>query len=178
MGATIRLQPDAVASIDGQAVRVGTVRIDQQTEAIISASDLRPDPEWQHTDTASHFHAFTADGKLPTLRATLTHVPCDGSCGRGCEGYDENTYTCVICGEPVEPRWVDHGPRTELMPTTSTATVVALTDRPVRADQVSVRAELVDGELFGVGHVIEQQADSSGVQATIELRRFGMRGAR
>ena len=63
-----------------------------------------PDQAWTFTDAAGHFHAYDADGKLPSLRHLLIKVDCDGSCGGLCDGeYDKRVHQCLMCDELVEP---------------------------------------------------------------------------
>jgi hypothetical protein len=68
-----------------------------------------PDPNWTHTDNHGHWHAYTDDGKLPTLTTAVLHQPCDGTDHPGaiaeepCPGYNTTELHCRICNERVHP---------------------------------------------------------------------------
>jgi len=76
-----------------------------EQEIIMDRSALpRKDKTWTHIDVAGHFHACDSDGDYPTLKASTEHRACDGSCGGVCDdGYDVTVYSCLICGETIEP---------------------------------------------------------------------------
>lgn len=89
-----------------------------QTHEVIRTNLPAPDLSWTFQDANGHFHAFDKGGDLPTLNAVPRHVDCDGSCGGICqgEGYNVIDYTCVLCGEVVEPGSLP-GPHSETLPT-------------------------------------------------------------
>lgn len=78
-----------------------------ETEAIDITSGLtsyKPDPSWTFVDKAGHWHAFTADGKHPTMERYVKMLPCPGGCNDpGCEGSPEERYRCVLCGKRIRP---------------------------------------------------------------------------
>jgi hypothetical protein len=64
-----------------------------------------PDPAWEFRDSQGHYHAFTGDGKLPTLELRLKeHIPCHDYDECGCPGTDVMANYCRICGDEVEPQ--------------------------------------------------------------------------
>lgn len=87
----------------------GSLSIDTDMIDVTSDRDsYKPDPEWEYVDKAGHWHAFTSDGKHPTLERYEKPVPCDGSCGGVCggEGTTETRYRCRACGKRVKPYFV------------------------------------------------------------------------
>lgn len=60
----------------------------EQIETTSAYGCTKPDVGWTFVDAAGHFHAWAADGTLPTL-----HVP-------------KKRYRCVICGEKISPRTI------------------------------------------------------------------------
>lgn len=130
----------------------GYLIIDQGYETVWSATATKPDPDWTFIDDAGHFHAYAADGKLPTLRGEQRHVSCDGSCGGLCddEGYSETEWHCLICGVPVIPRRVPDS-QSRRIPTLTTWTVELRTERPIECGPVTVRIQDARGDVrFGV----------------------------
>lgn len=82
------------------------LEIDHLFETVYSDTATTFDPGWTHIDRSGHFHAYGRKGGLPTLTATVRHVPCDGIHAfpvEECDGYDVTDYTCRICRAAVEP---------------------------------------------------------------------------
>lgn len=136
------------------------VTIDQEWINVSSDRAVKPDAKWTHIDGNDHFHAFATKGELPTLKRETVEVPCDGSCGGECngEGYTVPRYTCLICGEEIEPRYVpDMDARSPgaTIPGRKSATVVVHSDRPLGniGDEVTVRIRTEDEELIGVARI-------------------------
>lgn len=76
--------------IDGSEPLTCTVNVNvEEVESTSGIGHAKPDASWFHLDMHSHFHAWAADGTLPTLRRTK-----------------KNNHRCVICNEKVEPRTV------------------------------------------------------------------------
>ncbi len=144
----------AVTINDGPAMP-GVLIIEQRFEVVFSDRATKPDPTWEHTDGAGHFHAYDRDGKLPTLTPRSRHVDCDGSCGGVCggEGYDVTDYLCSVCDELVEPGRVDdRGPRR--IDTGKDWQVKVRGRAPVTGDKVTVKAVVrPDTMMFGVAKV-------------------------
>lgn len=85
----------------------GQLTVEREQIDIFVATKSEPDMDWEYVDTAGHFHAFTTDGKLPTLDTREEHVDCghpeDGE--DECEGYDVTVYFCRICGATIKPEY-------------------------------------------------------------------------
>lgn len=137
----------------------------------------QPDPSWEYTDRAGHYHAYDQAGdrargwELPTLAARTERVECDGSCNGVCEGegYDVTRYSCRICNEDVTPG-LSPGPHSFTIPGLKNWRVEV--DALVSGhDPVSVRVEVKDGLLFGVAVPGDSQVESdfSGMRATTTL---------
>jgi hypothetical protein len=152
------LTAQATASINSGPAYPCEVTIEQDVEMVRSEYASKPDPKWTFTDERGHFHAFAQGGELPTLSRENVPVPCDGSCGGICEGYVAHRYTCLICGQEIEPHWIpDSIARTVGIPIErrKTATVVVYADRIIArtSDKVSIRV-VADGlELIGIGAI-------------------------
>jgi len=95
-------------SINGRAPVRGQLEVEQHVERVRSERATKPDPSWEFTDEAGHWHAFASEGELPTLTGTPVDVPCDGSCGGLCggEGCRIVRYNCRGCGQEVQPEYV------------------------------------------------------------------------
>jgi hypothetical protein len=137
----------------------GALSIDQEWIDVSMASPpKKPDPKWEYLDKAGHWHAFTRDGKLPTLKEYRKQIPCDGSCGGVCEGegYGETRWRCRACEKRVRPSFVDDyaGMNTAIPGMTSWTVKVRAAD-PVLAKfdsstTVSVRVVGEDRTYFGL----------------------------
>ena len=77
-----------------------------------------PDHSWHEYDAQGHFHGWTAEGALPTLR-TEVHLadcdePCDGDCADGVGDYEfaltRWRHLCELCGAPVVPGMRENSP--------------------------------------------------------------------
>jgi hypothetical protein len=134
----------------------GSLTVEQEFIPVTSERSSRPDHRWVAVDNAGHWHAFTRDGKLPTLREYAEHVECDGSCGGICEGegYHVTRWKCRACEKPVAPRFIQEYGRTEMIPGPRSwhVQLTAPTYLPVpqHRDQVSVRATFGDRIYFGL----------------------------
>jgi hypothetical protein len=100
--------PGMGASIDGATPLPCNVRVHQEWLDVSSGlPSRRPDPSWELVDKRGHFHAFTGDGKLPTLAEETVRKPCPGGCDDpDCEGIAVTRYRCRICRKKIQPRWV------------------------------------------------------------------------
>lgn len=108
-------------SIDGGEPLSCTVEVEQEWIDISTGIATKPDPTWEYTDPAGHYHTHDKAGDLPTLKPTEVHVPCTGGCGldddQPCDGYTVTEYHCAICGAQVEPRYVpDEAARNRQIP--------------------------------------------------------------
>lgn len=102
--------------IDNGRPMAGTFGIEREMLDVSTATGgWLPDPAWECIDANGHWHAFTADGKLPTLAEVGRHVACDGGHLFGepddedCEGYTAVEYRCRICLDLVEPHRIPDG---------------------------------------------------------------------
>lgn len=168
----------AQASINGGEFYPAEVQVRESFEMVRSESAVKPDPEWEHTDSNGHFHAFAGDEKTPTLTRYDVQIACDGSCGDVCEGegYSEPRWKCAICGEAVEPQFIpDVKARTKgiRFPTSRSASVrvhgteslpqigqvdngdgtFTLEVGSVQPVRVSLRVRSAAGEMIGSGYV-------------------------
>jgi hypothetical protein len=178
-----------LASINDGPLLPAVYEVDQQVLDISSDRATKPDPAWSLVDDAGHFHAFDADGSLPTLDGTRVPMPCDGSCGGVCEGegYSVTRYTCRACGQEVRPVWVpDVAARTATMPGMKDWSVqVEFHDQPPpqwkRDDLVSVRLEDdPEGVRFGLGYCVGRSVARGldGVVVTVTISGAGPLGTR
>jgi hypothetical protein len=175
----------ATATVNGQGPFRATWEITQDVQYARSMWAVKPDPAWQHTDPAGHFHAFDHEGGLPTLDVVYEHVDCDGSCGGACEdeGYTTSRYECVACRAPVEPSWVpDHQAREQGIPIPGlrdwkARLVGALDQELLQPGDGRVSVVIQDGDLtlFGFGIVCDSNAEScfGGTRMTMTLAGAG-----
>jgi uncharacterized protein (DUF433 family) len=137
----------------------GVLQVTRDVIDVSSETGRKPDPKWVHTDAAGHFHAWSAAGTTPTLERRTRHVECDDSCAHWddepCAGYDVPYLACRICGEEIRPGTVrdDARYRPGLIDWSVTAAVLV-----TPGDQVTVRVELPDREVFGVAVASEVTA--------------------
>ena len=91
--------------------------LEQETDVIdvtTATGTQSPHLAWEFVDEAGHYHSWTKDGNLPTLAVTVNHFPCnhmhtDLEELEECGGYDETKTVCLLCAEPVDPKYVvDH----------------------------------------------------------------------
>jgi hypothetical protein len=91
--------------------------LEQETDVIdvtTATGTHTPNLAWEFVDEAGHYHAWTKDGKLPTVAVTVNHFPCnhDHEDEDECGGWDESKTVCLLCAEPIEPKYVvDHSKR-------------------------------------------------------------------
>jgi hypothetical protein len=104
---------DGRARIDNGAWYRGTLTLSQTMLDVTTVGATKPSPSWEVVDPAGHFHSWTADGKLPSLTATVEHVctlvDADHHGAEDddeCDGYTKTTYACRICGWDVEPGYM------------------------------------------------------------------------
>jgi hypothetical protein len=149
--------------VNEQGPFVGTLNIEtERIDITMAGPSYKPDPEWTYVDKAGHFHAFTEDGKLPTLERYEKHLNCDGSCAGVCsdEGYTETRYRCRACGKRVKPGYAVKVPggAQQFMPGRTSWTVTVSGRTQWNAD-VSVRAVAGGKEWFGLAHPRMVSAD-------------------
>lgn len=78
-----------------------------EVEQIDVTTMTEPDPNWTFIDAAGHFHAYTKEFALPTLKRVEVYVDADQVEGLD-EDYDEDDYAivelhCRICDENIVP---------------------------------------------------------------------------
>lgn len=91
------------------SITVGPYEVAVHQEWIdVTSNGPRPDPSWEHTDTAGHVHRWV-DGATPTLRWVEDGVDVyddgDGYIDEVPFGHSE----CAVCGERVDPGMVQAG---------------------------------------------------------------------
>lgn len=146
-----------------------------------------PDPAWECIDANGHWHAFTADGKLPTLTERERHVDCDGLHLFGepddvnCEGYDVTEYRCRVCLDLVEPHRVPDGTagKRQFMPGRTSWWVEVVTGQQIEGEH-TVRVIGTGRVLFGVvvARQVSAESDHNGVRVTTRLDGIGELGER
>lgn len=162
-----------------------------QVMTMLPAADLT----WEYTDSYGHYHARSTSSSTPypTLLAESVRMDCDGGCGGICEGkgYSTTVYTCLVCGELVEPGIVA-GPHHFAVPGPADWSVDAqyvLPSRPTRAvlplrllrpgdwATVQTREPGADGVWrvsgFGVALVTDYQVTTSGDGKTVRMSLAG-----
>lgn len=106
-----------------------------------------PDPSWQFTDAAGHFHAFDSKGKTPTLSEHRETYWCS-DCR---DDHEDITLHCSVCNEGVEPRYERVRTSNQTIPgERHWELIVPVEVLPIRKE-VSVRVRTTgDLDMFGV----------------------------
>lgn len=163
------------ASIDGSALL--PCSLDVTTEMIDVSTGLPtrlPDPAWEKVDKQGHFHAFTTDGKLPTVVTESIQKPCPGGCDDpGCEGVTVIRYRCRLCRQKIRPNWVtEYDPSPRSMPGRTEWSVAvrgASESPPVGDVSVKVTANGITYFGFGRAHGATIREFGSGVMADFTI---------
>jgi hypothetical protein len=174
--------------IDNGPAMPGTFGISREMLDVSSATDnWLPDPTWECVDVNGHWHAFTADGKLPTLGEHARHVDCDGLHLFGepddeyCEGYTVVDYRCRICLDLVEPRRVPDGTagQRHFVPGRTSWWVEVVTPQQIEGEH-TVRVVGTGRVLFGVAvaRMVVAEGDHAGVRVTTRFDGIGELGER
>lgn len=145
----------AFARVNDEPAVPCTLAIEREIEMVYTDGAMAPDMAWQTVDDMGHFHAYSEDKSLPTLRRRDRHVPCDGACGGVCggEGYTAVEYVCAICGRTVDPGVLpERGP---IAVPGRKSWSVEIQDAPGTPYPVGhvviVRVESEDGDLYAFG---------------------------
>jgi hypothetical protein len=163
-------------------VELFAVSVTSEVRTINPQGGSVPDHGWTSADSDGHFHAFDADGALPTLERRTR--PCPGGPGGcddedGCDpedhGYQEASwFACVICGDEVKPRY-----RRADMFEPLTITGIDYTAHvygPARLAELTGRkVTLQIGRLFTVGTLALREFDTDGMRGEIDFPRWSMR---
>lgn len=133
-----------------------------------------PNPDWTFIDAAGHFHAFDADGKLPTLRERkLEHsrrryrrvrnprswVRIEWTHRR----WNETVLVCEVCGEQIKPTW-RLGSCYQTMPGRTEYRLRVLSMVPCSEDRarVSVVVDSGSAQFFGFAQASGSRMESFG----------------
>jgi hypothetical protein len=176
--------------IDDGPPMPGTFGIEREMIDVSTATGgTLPDPKWEYVDVNGHWHAYTADDKLPTLGAHVRHVDCDGIHAFGdqldeeCEGYDVTEYRCRICLDLVEPHRIPDGTAgmRQFAPGRTSWWAEVVTPRVIDGEH-TVRIILKGGGrvLFGVAFArqVSAEGDRNGLRVTTRLNGNGELGER
>ena len=156
--------------INGQPVPVVSVDVETESIDITSISDMKPDPKWEFTDAAGHYHAYTDKGETPTLEQVGEDYWCQ-DCN---DHHTDYTTQCTLCGEEVNPRRIETGGTfKKSMPGRTTWTMRVLSEEFMRVgDRVSVHLTEEGRESFGVMHVGGGRTEFGARSVQIELAGF------
>lgn len=144
----MQLRSMSVRVDSGPKVR-GSLSISREFETVFSNSGS-PDLNWEYVDSGGHFHAYTSDGKLPTLRRREEHQDCNGMCGGVCEGegYTITKHSCLLCNEDVTPGWVAGEYSVNIPGPISWEVEAEVYVDPLR--EVSLRIDIESRRFFGI----------------------------
>ncbi len=174
--------------IDNGPPLAGTFGIEQEMVDVSTANGgWLPDPAWEHVDANGHWHAFTVDGKLPTLAVHSRHVDCDGVHAFGdmldeeCEGYDVTEYRCRVCLDLVAPHRIPDGTAglRQFAPGPTSWWAEVVTPREIKGE-CTVRITIGQRIMFGVAvaRLAGAEGDHRGVRVTTRLDGIGELGYR
>jgi hypothetical protein len=89
--------------VDGVEISTNRIRLSVEVEQIdvrTMSKATEADPAWSFTDAAGHFHAWSKDSTLPTLRSWAESSYCE-TCQE--EHERELQWVCTICVATVKP---------------------------------------------------------------------------
>lgn len=89
--------------VDGVEISTNRIRLSVEIEQIdvrTISKATEADPAWSFTDAAGHFHAWSKDNTLPTLRSWAESSYCE-QCRD--EHECELQWVCMICAAVVKP---------------------------------------------------------------------------
>ena len=139
-------------------------RLEMTRELVEVTSETKPDLQWEMVDNTGHFHAYDADGELPTLRD---------------EGNGSPEYRCRICEQVIQPRRLP-GPGVKTVYGRQSWQVFVST-RELLTGLVSVRCVMEGRTWFGVAHAYLDKAEDDsrgGVRLRMRLSGLGRLGVR
>lgn len=161
----------------------GEISIETESIDITSGlTTMKPDPKWEFTDKAGHWHAVTSDGKYPTLEDYVKALPCPGGCGDPeCEGVRETRYRCRICQKRIKPALVvDSYPgEVRRMPgrTSWEVRVEGATDLPIpnqSGEMLTVRCVTDKFTCFGLARIGPSEVVSTSDGAWMNATFYGV----
>jgi hypothetical protein len=171
------LAPAGAAFVNNMPLIDCTINI--EIEQIDVTTMTEPDPTWTFIDAAGHFHAYTKDFMLPTLKAVEVYVAVEPGDDEDDDYEEEQGYSyyeqrCRICDEVIAP-----GTQSTVGPKYAAGRkswTVDVTGR--REDLVPLATELVSvwmadaPKVFGVGQLLVNVTpvddDGNLVRATIQ----------
>lgn len=113
-------QTGATVSINGAEPVPALFSMEVERIDISTLGHSEPDPTWEFTDAAGHFHAFDHEGELPTLVSRMHVEPQEDEPDEIAESttadeaddwdefgdsYPETRSHCLLCDEVIQPRW-------------------------------------------------------------------------
>lgn len=147
-------------TVDGRKASGGTLEQGTDMIEVTALIQSQPDLAWEFVDPAGHFHAWTKDGKLPTLDKRVEHVECtlepdDDPDEDECSGYDRTFYVCRICAFEVKPNTINDPSRRYIPGRSWWTVVVEGLDNLEYSKMVSVVMTVGDGaaKYFGIARV-------------------------
>ncbi len=158
-------------------VELFAISVTSEVRTINPQGTSVPDHAWTFTDPSGHFHAYAADGALPTLQRRTSSCAAldqheDGE-GDDCACGDI-WFACVICGDEVKPRRrrADMFEPHVIVGTDYTAHV----EGPVRlAEQAERQVTLQVGRLFTVGRFALRDFTTDSMRGEVSFRQWHMR---
>lgn len=144
-------------------------------EVEVSSFGSDPDPHWTYIDANGHFHAYTADMKLPTLVVKDEWVEYEEPDEDGETGYSIRHLHCAICNEEIRPGRISAGGFRKFAPGRKSWSVVVNAPGAL-GEKKSVRVISGDQMHFGVG-VVGAIRDDHGRPA-LEIYGIGELGSR
>lgn len=154
---SVALKREVQIIINNDPVAGGEFSIDVAQIEVSSFSD-EPDPNWTFIDAAGHYHAYTADLKLPTLITRdewVAYEEPDEETGE--TGYMIRHLHCAICDEEVQPGRRS-GPERKFIPGRMSWTVT-VESSVARGDRATIRVKSGDVLWFGIATVVDVQME-------------------
>lgn len=166
------VSPATVVIDNGEPLQ-GELRIEvEQIDVSTASGSYKPDSSWSFVDSLGHYHAWATDNTLPTTHLVEMPPEDDGEpdahdesddvgfsdvddyCPGDSDPLPIHERRCVLCDEPVEPKWVTDVPPgvRDLRPGRVRYEVVVY-DEVHAEGRVSVRVDTPSATMFGFGAV-------------------------
>lgn len=147
---------EVTCTLNGSPVQLLHIESETSGEEVRSLSSVKPDPKWQQTDTNGHYHAYSENGDIPTLRSKSETYWC-----ADCQDHHTNyIHVCQLCGEEIQPKTIDSGPTSTWIAGPTTWTLHTKGPLNVPPEGLSVHINRSDLELFGIVYLVSQTISS------------------
>lgn len=156
-------------------------REQEMIDARTRVRPTKPDPKWNYTDSAGHFHAYNVESNFSIFTAEEIFVARSSGWGEDYEEWRESVgWNCILCGEriPTPKRIADMNARDYIPGRLSWSIKFENVNEPKlwglisSQSRVSVRVPLIKG--FGIGETESTGLSNEGYSFTVRgIGEFG-----